>query len=80
MYRFKLRSIIGIVCPTDHTPKQEMEMIVTHNDFFTLFKELGGYVNGHLKITKAKDLKVNLQLISGLKIQIESNFYYLESD
>lgn len=80
MYRFKLRSIIGIVCPTDHTPKQEMEMIVTHNDFFTLFKELGGYMNGHLKITKAKDLEVNFQLTSELKIQIENNFYYLESD
>ena len=74
MYRFKLRSIIGIICPTDHTPKQEMEMIVTHNDFFTLFKELGGYMNGHLKITKAKDLQVDFQLITGLKFRLRVTF------
>ena len=54
----ELRCVIGVVRHGDRTPKQKMKMVVKHNDFFRLFKDLGGYKKGYLKIKKPKELQV----------------------
>ena len=52
--------MIGIIRHGDRTPKQKMKMIVKHEKFFELFKELKGFEKGHIKVKKPKQLQVRI--------------------
>ena len=58
----ELRCVIGIIRHGDRTPKQKMKMEVKNHKFFQLFKKLGGYKDGNLKLKKPKQLQEILDI------------------
>ncbi|XP_018494460.1 inositol hexakisphosphate and diphosphoinositol-pentakisphosphate kinase [Galendromus occidentalis] len=58
----ELRCVIGVIRHGDRTPKQKMKMEVKNHKFFQLFKKLGGYKDGHIKLKKPKQLQEILDI------------------
>ena len=69
----ELRCAIAVIRHGDRTPKQKMKMEVKHPKFFELFKRLGGYKDGHVKIKKPQELQEVLDIARFLLTEMDKD-------
>ena len=67
----ELRCVIAVIRHGDRTPKQKMKMQVKHPKFFEMFKRLGGYKDGQVKIKKPHEMQEILDISRFLLAELE---------